>query len=159
MAIYLNLGSGKRNREGYINIDAIQHTPETVVGDILKLQIEDGSVDAVFSEHVLEHLTKNELELFFHTANRVLKTGGELEIIVPCLKTWINRYVKGEIDIDILENFLYGPQLHPYDFHKQGMYDDKLKKICTIYGFEIKELKYQDRPHSNWEIYLKAVKI
>jgi len=159
MGLNLNLGSGKRNREDYINIDAVFHTPETVLGDVLHLQYADNSVDKIFSEHVIEHFDRKDLDVFFGECKRVLKQGGELELIAPCIKTWIKRYITGEIDITTLDSFLYGPQLHPHDFHRQGIFDEKLILLCGQYGFAINELKYQDRAHSMWEVYLKAIKL
>ena len=154
----LNLGSGKRNRDGYVNIDAVRHTDETIVADILSLTYPDGSIDKIFSEHVIEHFNREDLERFFNNCHRMLKQGGELELIAPCIKTWIQRYVKGEIDITQLDLFLYGPQLHPYDFHRIGIFNEMLIPLCERHGFEIVDLHYQDRTHSFWEIYLRAIK-
>jgi predicted SAM-dependent methyltransferase len=159
MGLNLNLGSGKRNEEGYINIDAVQHTDQTVIGDILNLTYADGSVDKIFSEHVLEHLDRADGERFFSECRRMLKQGGDLEIIVPCWVTWIKRYVKGEIDMATLDLFLYGPQLHPYDFHRSAMFNEKLEALCNRHGFKMTGIWYQDRPHSPWEIHMTAVKL
>ena len=52
----LNLGSGQDNKEGYINIDAVGHTSDTVIGNILHLDYADGSIDKIQSHHVIEHL-------------------------------------------------------------------------------------------------------
>ena len=154
----LNLGSGERNREGYVNIDAVKRTDETIVGDILHLEYADGSVDKIFSEHVIEHFNRADLEIFFSECHRMLKQGGEIEFIAPCIKTWIQRYINGEIDIIHLDLFLYGPQLHPYDFHRVGIFNEMLIPLCERHGFEIVELIYQNRLHSPWEVYLRATK-
>jgi predicted SAM-dependent methyltransferase len=159
MGLNLNLGSGKRDLVDFINIDAVKQTDMTVVGDILHLAYADGSVDKIFSEHVFEHLDRADGERFFSECSRMLKQGGDLEIIVPCWRTWINRYVKGEIDMITLDMFLYGPQLHPYDFHRSAMYNEKLTDLCNRHGFNMTGIWYQDRPHSAWEIHLTAVKL
>ena len=159
MGLNLNLGSGNRNIEGYVNIDAVKQTEETVLGDILHLTYEDGSVDKIFSEHVIEHLDRADVERFFSECSRMLKKGGDLEIIVPCWRTWISRYVKGEIDMTTLDLFLYGPQLHPYDFHRSAMFNEKLIELYNRHGFGNGAIWYQDRPHSMWEIHLTAVKL
>jgi len=154
----LNLGSGERNREGYVNIDAVKRTDETIVGDILHLEYADGSIDKIFSEHVIEHFDRKDLDRFFGECRRMLKQGGEIELIAPCFKTWIQRYAKGEISMSELDLFLYGPQLHPYDYHRGAIYNEMLISICERWGFQIAELHYQDRVHSMWEIYLRAIK-
>lgn len=164
----LNLGSGKRNIDGYVNIDAIKQTEDTVVGDILNLNYKSGEVDKIFSEHVIEHLTRSELDMFFAECNRMLKQGGELELIAPCMITMIYKYVNKEnfgkyntifVDIVELENSLWGTHRHPYDYHKQGIYKEKLEMLCRTYGFVIQEIRCQDRVHSENEIYLLAIKI
>ena len=158
MAIYLNLGSGRRPREGYINIDAVKHTEETIVGDVLNLKFANDSVDKIFSEHVIEHFDRKDLERFFDECHSMLKPGGEIEFIAPCIKTWIQRYINGEIDMIHLDLFLYGPQLHPYDFHRIGIFNEMLYPLCDRHGFQIIDLQYQDRPHSTWEVYMRAIK-
>ena len=154
----INLGSGKRDLEGYTNIDAVKQTNNTVIGDLLNLNYENNSVDEIFSEHVIEHFTKNELDRFFSECKRVLKIGGKLNIIAPSMVSAIDQYVKGEIDIVYLENFLFALQLHEYDYHKQGIYKEKLEMLCNKHGFEIIEILYQDRDFSKNEIVLEARK-
>ena len=156
--IKLNLGSGKRNIEGYVNIDAIKHTEETVVGNVLGLtDYEDASVDVIHSEHVVEHFTRPELNIFFSECSRLLKTGGKLCIIAPSLKSVIEEYLIKK-DITYLDNFLYGLHEHMYDFHKQGIYEEKFKLLCIKYNLIVEEITYQSRVFSSNEIVLKAFK-
>lgn len=162
----LNLGSGARNLKGYVNIDVIKRTDTTVVGDILNLEYEGGSVDEIFSEHVVEHLTKPELEIFFSECGRMLKLGGKLHIIAPCFVTYLNKYFNKErfygdvrpeiVDIDVLDTILFGAHSHEYGFHKQGIYREKLQRLCIRYGFEVIKIYSQDRDHSANEIVLIA---
>ena len=102
----LNLGSGKRSMSGYENIDAIKHTPNTIVGNILCLNYLDNSVERIFSEHVIEHLDKNELEKFFSECRRMLVVGGELDLIAPSFLTILNKFYTNEpfggSDIDLI---------------------------------------------------------
>jgi SAM-dependent methyltransferase len=60
----------------------------------------DGSVDAVYSSHTLEHLTKNEGSFFVGESHRVLKPGGLLRIVVPDLRPIVNDYVEGRLRAD-----------------------------------------------------------
>lgn len=163
----LNLGSGKRPMEGWQNIDAVKHTEETIVGDILNLLYKDESIEEIFSEHVIEHLDRNEANRFFSECNRMLKIGGLLEIVAPDMVGVINRFYNkqpfGEyntqlVDVDVLDNFLFALHKHPYDYHKQGIYKEKLERWCAEHNFEVVELRCQGQPHSENEIYLKARK-
>lgn len=163
----LNLGSGERPLINYVNIDAIKHTDETVIGDILNLNYPDNSIDAIFSEHVIEHLDKPELDRFFSECQRLLKEGGKLELIAPDFIKVIHKYINKEkfgiynsqlVDIEFLDSLLYGPQRHPYDYHKQSIYKEKLETLCSKHKFKIVKIYYQDRIHSENEICLSAIK-
>lgn len=153
----LNLGSGKDNKEDYINIDAVKHTEATVVGDILNLDYEDNTVDIIFSSHVIEHFTKSELNRFFSESARMLRNKGELEIIAPCMNSAIADYCAGNISISYLHDFLFACQNHVYDFHKQGIYREKLEALCEEYGFILTDLYNQSRDHSKYELVMKAI--
>ncbi|MEO1187176.1 MAG: hypothetical protein AAFX46_22010, partial [Cyanobacteria bacterium J06636_27] len=54
----LHLGCGTNLKEGYLNIDQYLSAPSITNIDIFKLPIEDNLVDEIFSEHMLEHLSK-----------------------------------------------------------------------------------------------------
>ena len=152
----LNLGSGKKELDGYINIDAIKHSDTTIVADILNLDYSDNSVDEIYSEHVVEHLDKNELDLFFSEASRMLKLGGKLQIIAPSMRSVILAYVNKEININYLDNFLFALHEHKYDFHKQGIYKEKFEKLCNKYNFKIINISYRSTTVSNYEIFMEA---
>lgn len=154
----LNLGCGKRNMAEFINIDAVKQTEETVVGDILDLEYPDNSVEEIFSEHVIEHLDKNEIVKFFSEIYRLLMPGGKIVLISPDMITAVEEYLIGIITIDVLDNRLFALHKHPHDYHKQGIYADKLKRLCTGCGLIIDSIYTQDRSHSIGEIVLEAHK-
>lgn len=140
-----NLGSGKRNLDGFINIDAIEHTPQTVVGDILNLDYEDNVATELYSEHVIEHLDRNQLDMFFKECKRLLVSGGIMTIVGPCLRDTIKDYVEGLFDITYLDNFMYALHEHEYDYHKQGIFKEKFEMLCEKHNLNIIEIKYQAR--------------
>lgn len=51
------------------------------------------SVDALYSSHMLEHLSKDEANKFLKEAWRILKKGGIIRIAVPDLKIFVERYI------------------------------------------------------------------
>ncbi len=60
----------------------------------------DGSVDAIYSSHMIEHLDRREARRFLAECRRVLKPEGRLRIVVPDLRITVNDYVaKGNADI------------------------------------------------------------
>ena len=52
----------------------------------------DGSVDVVYSSHMLEHLDRATAQQFLAEARRVLKPGGMIRIAVPDLGMLVDRY-------------------------------------------------------------------
>ena len=85
----LNLGSGRKKLDGYINIDINSNSSPNIVRDIEKgLPFGDSSVDEVFSEHFLEHISDIDFVMF--EIWRVLKTGCLVKTIVPINKGLFN---------------------------------------------------------------------
>lgn len=81
----MNIGSGGRPLEGYVNVDAEPSTEPDVICNIGRdpWPFDDGVVDEIVAEHILEHLTTPE---FFHCMRetyRVCKNGAEVKILVP----------------------------------------------------------------------------
>jgi SAM-dependent methyltransferase len=62
----------------------------------------DGSVDLIYSCHMLEHLDKEDAIKFLKEARRILKSGGIIRIAVPNIKYHVENYLK---DNDA-ENFI-----------------------------------------------------
>jgi len=83
-ALILNIGSGPRRiHPAAINVDIVPFTDVDVVADAAKLPFPDGSVDAVLSESLLEHVS-NPADVAREMA-RVLKPGGIVYASVPFL--------------------------------------------------------------------------
>jgi predicted SAM-dependent methyltransferase len=67
-----------------------------------------GTVDVVYSSHMLEHLDRREARLFLHECKRIMKPNGILRLVVPDLKPRIDYYYTFEKDGDrLLESFLF----------------------------------------------------
>ena len=80
----LNIGSGSKRYDGYINIDNdAGSNPDYVVNlETDRLPFEDNSVDEVIAHHILEHLGDG----FFHCLQelyRVCKNGAIIDVRVP----------------------------------------------------------------------------
>lgn len=77
----LQFGSGPNILEGWTNLQ--EHD-----GDITRrLNFDDASVDFVFTEHCVEHVTPLQGFRFFKECRRILKPGGVLRVIVPDVKS------------------------------------------------------------------------
>jgi SAM-dependent methyltransferase len=79
--VKLNLGAGRIQISGYVNIDVDPTMEPDLVADAESLPFEDGSVDEIYASHILEHLRWDSPALteWF----RVLKHGGLLTVAVP----------------------------------------------------------------------------
>lgn len=81
----------------------------------------DGSVDFVYSSHLLEHLSPEHAGRLMREAHRVLREGGTLRVCVPDLKHAIDLYLKGRKE-DALAYFftkdagVLGSHKFMYDF-------------------------------------------
>jgi predicted SAM-dependent methyltransferase len=95
MPIRVHLGCGPVYKEGWINIDLARPGRKLDVAWDLRwgLPFEDSSVDAIFSEHLLEHLTWTEgLALLGHCFN-ALRPGARVRVGVPDLGRYVASYL------------------------------------------------------------------
>jgi predicted SAM-dependent methyltransferase len=87
----LNLGSGKAKLLDWINIDLIPSAD--LVWDIRRgLPFKTGTVDLIYNEHFLEHLTYDQAGSFLKECWRCLKDDGVLRIATPDLDHVIRKY-------------------------------------------------------------------
>jgi len=95
--VKLNLGCGTDYKIGWINIDNNNDRNISKIDlkwDLrYKLPFEDNSVDLIFNEHFLEHLTIEEGLKALSDFKRVLKINGVLRIAMPDLKATIEEYL------------------------------------------------------------------
>ena len=81
----LNLGSGGRKLDGYINVDMQFEEEPDVLCNIGRdsWPFDDSSVDGAVAHHIMEHLTTPELFHFMQELHRVCKNGARIEIKLP----------------------------------------------------------------------------
>lgn len=96
--IKLNVGCGTDYKDGWVNID--NNSDDNI--DKLDLDwdlrdplpFDDNSVDYIFNEHFVEHLTVEESRKILKDLRRVLKPGGVLRTAMPDLEWVVNNYLK-----------------------------------------------------------------
>jgi SAM-dependent methyltransferase len=79
-----NLGCGKRNGDGWINVDLHSDIAD-IQCDLRKLELATDSADAVAAIHVLEHFYEWEVYDLLTEWKRVLKPGGKMILELPCM--------------------------------------------------------------------------
>lgn len=90
----LNLGSGDVLLKGFINIDL--HPKADVRQDLRQpLPYAENTIDYIYSEHFIEHLTYDEARRLMNECYRVLKPCGVIRIATPDLDHLIDKYQNG----------------------------------------------------------------
>lgn len=126
--VKLHLACGPNIVDDWVNID-ILHGKNIKHHDLRKpLPYTDNSVDAIFHEHFIEHLTKSEAEAFLLDCFRVLKKGGAMRVGWPDLKRLISAY--------LLKKKSYMDYVLPHlEEHRYGKNYDELFSDC-LFGWE-----------------------
>jgi SAM-dependent methyltransferase len=79
----LHLGSGNEHKDGWVNVDLAGYPVEVAWNLAWPLPVADGSVAAIFHEHLLEHLTIPQALVLCRECHRVLQPSGVLRVGVP----------------------------------------------------------------------------
>jgi predicted SAM-dependent methyltransferase len=92
--IFLELGSGsKKGKNGWVTVDL---SGADISYDLSRgIPLPDGLVDRIYTSHMLEHISFNELLKFIQECFRVLKPGGEFSVCVPDAERYIRAYQAG----------------------------------------------------------------
>lgn len=89
--LFLNVGCGDRRIRGFVNIDRTRGAE--LRRDVTRgLPYADDTVEGIFSEHFLEHLSRRDGLRFLRECRRVLKPGGVVRIAMPDLDVMVSRY-------------------------------------------------------------------
>ncbi len=90
--LLLHLGSGTERLRGWVNVDL--YFPAELCLDVTKpLPIPDACADAIYSQHLIEHLEKEATVRLVGECARVLKPGGWLRITTPDLEAHVREYL------------------------------------------------------------------
>ncbi len=162
------------NPEGWdeVRLDIDASVKPDVVASMLDMKmLENGSFDAVWSSHNLEHLYPHEVPVALAEFQRVLKNGGYLFITMPDLQRVAEYIAKGNLEehiyvsgagpispIDILYGFR--PALKEGNYfmaHKTGFTAKTLGQKLMEAGF--KRIEIQRTTFDLWAIgYKSAIK-
>jgi predicted SAM-dependent methyltransferase len=92
--LLLNIGAGSHKLPGFINVDI--EPGADVIADLTDgLPFANGTVDGIFSEHFIEHITQAEGCHFFRECRRVLRPGGVIRISTPDLDEIVSQFNAG----------------------------------------------------------------
>lgn len=91
----LNLGCGPHVMKGWLNYDIDGHNRNDVIPIDLslgRLPHIDESVDFIFSEHFIEHITRPQALALMRECYRVMKPGAVMRLSTPDLASLIHEY-------------------------------------------------------------------
>ncbi|MBU9374706.1 methyltransferase domain-containing protein [Burkholderia multivorans] len=157
----VNLGCGHIAMTEYINIDAREIPGVDVVADVGGLPFDEGSVDEVFSSHLIEHFPQEELRrrLLPHWRS-MLKPGGRLRAIVPDGEAMLRGIAAGSYSFDDFREVLFGSQDYNGDFHFNLLTPESLSKLVEEAGFGQVEVPVRGRRNGQcFEFELSAVRL
>ncbi len=94
--VWLNLGSGASPYPNFVNIDInFARRPDMWLDVRHGTPFANGTVDAIYTRHVLEHFYHDELTRVLRDARRVLRPSGGIRILVPSLEVACRAYLDG----------------------------------------------------------------
>lgn len=100
---FANVGCGYNTYPGFVNIDYGWHKDIHLCWDITKgLPLDDSSIEGIFTEHCLEHISYDQGVAVLGEMFRILKPEGVLRIIVPDGGLYIDLYQRHYSGEDIV---------------------------------------------------------
>ncbi len=88
---FLNLGCGTQPIAGFVNIDR-EPGGDVVLDVTAGLPYADNTVDGIYSEHFIEHLSQGEGAALLRECRRVLRPGAVVRVATPDLDEIVQRY-------------------------------------------------------------------
>ena len=157
--IKLNLGSGGRPLEGYINVDS---NPKALKVDIVHdfragtLPFHDEHAERMRMLHVINHLSLVNARKILRESVRVLRSDGRLTIMVTDFAFVLERLLQDGLH-DAWMSCVFGTAGNTYDddFHHWGYSFETLKEELEQAGFiHIQHKGYFNR----WEFITTAIR-
>jgi len=100
----VHLGCAYTILPGWVNVDLFGRVPADVSLDVTRpLPFRNASIDAIFTEHMVEHLTYEEAFRLARECARVLRPGGVLRVVVPDFARYARSYFGDDDTIDRMQ--------------------------------------------------------
>jgi predicted SAM-dependent methyltransferase len=116
-------------------------------GTARRLRFADASLDAFYTSHTLEHLSRAGCEDVVGRVRQWLKPGGVLRVVLPDLRQMAADYLSGKLDADefVLNTRLVRPQSHglrlPLDHAEHLWMYDSDSFIALLQRFEYRDIQ------------------
>lgn len=146
----LNVGSGERKVEDYLNVDVYKAPGIDVVSGMDELPYEDNTIGGIYSEHALEHVPFKKVEKTLKEWYRVLQPGAGLRLYMPdferCCQSYLNAPLEDPHFMNTRAWFkftIYGIQEsqggEPDDaqIHQSGFSKEEIRIVVEKAGFQV----------------------
>lgn len=133
----LDIGCDESKREGAIGVDFRKTSSVDVVADAHWLPFINESFGHVYSSHLIEHFSHQDVKSVLTEWVRCLRKGGILEIRCPDLRVRALLFFLNPSWQNVRN--IYGAQNHACNYHKCGFSYGLLKDLLESCG--IKEVK------------------
>lgn len=130
----LDIGCGESKRAGAIGVDFRKTSSVDVVADARQLPFINESFDHVYSSHLIEHVSHQEVKSVLTEWVRCLKQGGIFEIRCPDLRARALLFFLNPSWQNIRN--IYGAQDHVGNNHKSGFSFGLLKNSLESCGIK-----------------------
>jgi predicted SAM-dependent methyltransferase len=93
----INVGSGPSSVEGWVNVDIQPDWEDVLYMDVTEpWPVPAGSVEAINSEHFIEHIAFADAPKYFAESFRVLRPGGVIRTSTPGLREAVETYLEDD---------------------------------------------------------------
>jgi predicted SAM-dependent methyltransferase len=136
--IKFNLGSGGRNKKGFINIDLYTESDFKCDARDLRPAISKyGFADEIEADHVIEHFNRTAITASIRNWLKALRPGGRLKFSAPDAIAAMNDFIEADkngtkiSEYDFKEAVVFGAQRWMGDGHQTAITENKMKKVIS----------------------------
>lgn len=166
----LDVGCGPRLRPGHVGVDVRALPGVGIVCDAWELdeRLPPHSVESIYCRHFFEHLTFAQGRRTLQAFHRVLRPGGELQVIVPDMRYHMRQYLDARPSTRSDANAKWSARQHAlaslfgwqrdgerelWDVHKAGYDQATLTEALAAAGFG----RVRRLPEQPWHLSVTAI--
>jgi len=172
----LNLGCGNKREPGYIGVDIFSGPNVDEIFELDDIPYADGTIEAIHSEHALEHVGWHRAEEALKEWFRVLKPGGVVNLYMPDVENCFIKYLQAPLEDPVFmktrawfKYTVYGIQTsqagEPDDAqtHRCGYSKEEIKIVMGRNGFIVDKVENYGGPgqrpdYCTPSMYVRALK-